>query len=83
LALSPDRHGKETSLSGIIAGSRGRHRQHIGQTGTERSHNSACIPRHRTATDLTEQAGLREIKNRIAAFNPALKPYLEKTDVGL
>jgi hypothetical protein len=32
---------------------------------------------------LAEQAGLREIKNRIAAFNPALKPYLEKTDVGL
>jgi hypothetical protein len=74
---------KETSLFGIIADPRGRDRQHIGQTGTEPSHNSACIPLHRAATDLTEQARLREIKNRIAAFNPALKPYLEKTDVGL
>jgi hypothetical protein len=33
--------------------------------------------------NMAERAGLREIKNRIAAFNPALKPYLEKTDVGL
>jgi hypothetical protein len=33
--------------------------------------------------NMAERAGLREIKNRIAAFNTALKPYLEKTDVGL
>lgn len=32
---------------------------------------------------LAEQYDLRAIKNRIAAFSPSLKPYLEKTDVGL